>query len=39
MGTHITILEALIISLTAIVLYVFVKTLFQVYFKPKKQNR
>jgi hypothetical protein len=29
MGTHITILEALVISLTLIVLYVFVKTLIQ----------
>jgi hypothetical protein len=34
MGTHITILEAVIISLTTIVLYVFVKTLIQ-HFKSK----
>ena len=34
MGTHITILEALVISLTIIVLYVFVKTLVE-HFKSK----
>jgi len=34
MGTHITIFEAVIISLTIIVLYVFVKTLIQ-HFKSK----